>query len=443
MNRNEDGIAAKRLTKNVLSLTLVQIANYVFPIISVPVISRIIGPGKFGLLNFAVAFVLYFVLLVAYGFDYTATRKISRDPDNEQNRSKVFSEVFYTQCLLFAAAAIIFTILLFVVPELRANKLIFVYTFLTCLATLFTQNWLFQAMQDLSKVAIFNLVSKALYTVFVLIIVRKNEDYVWQPLLIGVIQLAISIWSFTWALRKYNIKFIKVSFSRCRQVLGESRIIFFSLFFANLYTGTNTVILGFYQNAEQVGYYTAAQRLIVIAQSVLAIPLAQSFYPVAGKAFGEGREQGLRMIQKLVPLIVIFLGIASVGMFLFGPLVIQLFYGHKFAPAIPAFRLLAIVPLFYMLNNLFGIQVMVNLGMDKIYFRLTALAGVLSVTLNLLTIRQWGYMGTAINWLITETFLCILGYTVLRQKGLNPINGRYFRLSVMQEYVLQSLYPKK
>src|SRR3569832_713296 len=102
MNRKEDGIAAKRLTKNVLSLTLVQIANYVFPVISVPIISRIIGPGKFGLLNFAGAFVLYFVLLVAYGFDYTATRKISRDPDNEQNRNTVFSEVFYTQCLLFA-----------------------------------------------------------------------------------------------------------------------------------------------------------------------------------------------------------------------------------------------------------------------------------------------------------------------------------------------------
>jgi PST family polysaccharide transporter len=443
MNRKEEGIPARRLTKNVLSLTLVQIANYVFPIISVPIISRIIGPGKFGILNFAVAFVLYFVLLVAYGFDYTATRKISRDPDNAQNRSKVFSEVFYTQCLLFVVSAIIFALLLFIVPELRAHKLIFIYTFLTCLATLFTQNWLFQAMQDLSKVAIFNLVSKALYTIFVLIVVRKNEDYVWQPLLIGAIQVAISIWSFTWALNKYQIKLTRVSFSRCRQVLGEGRIIFFSLFFANLYTGTNTVILGFYQNAEQVGYYTAAQRLIVIAQSVLAIPLAQSFYPVAGRAFGEGREQGLRMIQKLVPLIVVFLGVASVGMFLFGPWVIKLFYGYKFAPAIPAFRLLAVVPLFYMLNNLFGIQIMVNLGMDKIYFRLTALAGLLSVTLNLLTIYQWGYMGTAANWLITETFLCVLGYAVLRQKGLNPINGKYFRLSVMREYVLQSLAPKK
>ena len=72
------------------------------------------------------------------------------DPGNKQTRNQVFSEVFYTQCLLFGVATVIFAVLLFVVPELSSNRLLFIYTFLTCLATLFTQNWLFQAMQDLS-----------------------------------------------------------------------------------------------------------------------------------------------------------------------------------------------------------------------------------------------------------------------------------------------------
>src|SRR5579872_2105807 len=128
MNQADTGTATKRLTKNVLSLTLVQIANYALPVISVPIISRIIGPAKYGLLNFAVAFVMYFVLLVAYGFDYSATRKISRDPDNEENRGRVFSEVFYTQCLLFVASTVIFAALLFIVPELRINKIVFLFT---------------------------------------------------------------------------------------------------------------------------------------------------------------------------------------------------------------------------------------------------------------------------------------------------------------------------
>jgi len=425
----------KQLTKNVFSLAIVQVATYVLPLISVPVISRIIGPGKYGSLNFAAAYILYFILLVSYSFDYTATRKIARDPDNEQYRSIVFSEVFYTQCLLFVFSTIVFAVMLYTVPELKTNKIVFVFTYFTCIATLFTQNWLFQAMQDLSKIALFNLISKLLFTAAILLVVRRNEDYIWQPFIIGAIQIVVSAWCFIWAFRRYKIKFVKVPIARCIRLLLEDRVVFFSLVFVNLYSSTNTVILGLYQSAEQVGYYTAAQRLIIVAQSVLAMPLAQAFYPFVGKAFGEGRKQGLRVVQKMVPLIIFIFGIASIVMLVLGPLVIRAFYGHKFEAAIPVFEILAVVPLIFSLNNMLGIQIMMNLGMDKLYFKITATAGILSVLLNLLIIKHWGYMGSAINWLFTEIFLLICMYFMLRRERLNPINFQYFKLSVIGEYL--------
>jgi O-antigen/teichoic acid export membrane protein len=427
--------STKQLTKNLFSLTLVQIATYVLPLISVPIVSRIIGPEKYGTINFAVAYVAYFTLLISYSFDFSATRKISKDPDNIENRNKVFSEVFYTQCLLFFLSTIAFVILLFTVTQLRENKAVVIFSYLLCVSTLFTQNWLFQAMQDLSKVALFNLISKVLFTIAILIVVRKNQDYIWQPLIISVVQGMVALWSFTWAFKKYQIKLVKITLLRCWEVLKEERIIFFSLVFVNLYSSTNTVILGLFQNATQVGYYTAAQRLIIIAQSVLAMPLAQAFYPFIGKAFGEGRDQGLRIAQKLIPLIVVFLGLATIAMFVLGPFVIRAFYGLKFEEAIPAFQILTIVPLLFSLNNVLGIQIMLNLGMDKYFFKITASAGVLSVALNFIFIKRFGYIGTTVNWLITELFCFSAMYFVLYRKGLNPISLKYFRFSAMKEYL--------
>ncbi|CAG5068539.1 Putative O-antigen transporter [Dyadobacter sp. CECT 9623] len=423
----------KQLGKNFLSLTLVQIGNYVLPILSVPVISRIIGPEKYGLINFAVAYVAYFTLLVSYSFDFSATRKLLKDPDNVDYRSEVFSEVFYTQCLLFLVATSVFVATLFLVPDFASNRLVIIFSYLVCVASLFTQNWLFQAMQDLTKVAIFNLTSKLLFTISILFFVRKNEDYIWQPLLIGLIQTGIAVWSFVWALKNYKIKFLRFNLKRCFNVLWEERIIFFSLIFVNLYSSTNTVILGLYQNPEQVGFYTSAQRLIVIAQSVLTMPLAQAFYPYIGRAFSESKESGLRVAQKLIPLIVLFIGSASVFIFVFGPLVIRLFYGEKFEAAIPVFQMLAIIPLLFALNNVLGIQIMVNLKMDKHFFTISALAGIISISLNLLIVRQWGYMGTSANWLFTEIFLFVSMYVVLKRKGLNPINGEFFRFQSISE----------
>ncbi|SFF07966.1 flippase [Spirosoma endophyticum] len=432
MNSNN---SKNQLTKNVFSLTIVQVATYILPLISVPVVSRIIGPAKYGIINFSAAYISYFTLLISYSFDFTATRKIAREPNNECNRNLVFSEVFYTQCLLFVFSLITFTILLFNVSELKENITVVIFSFSICVATLFTQNWLFQAMQDLSKVALFNLISRLIFTLLILLIVRKNADYIWQPLLLGVVQTTIAIWSFIWAFKKYKLRFIKVSIIRCFQLLWEERIIFLSLIFVNFYSSTNTVILGLYQDAEQVGYYTAAQRLIIIAQSVLAMPLAQAFYPFIGKAFGESREQGLKVAQKLISFIVIYVGLASIMMCVLGPFVIRAFYGQKFEAAIPIFQILTIIPLLFSLNNVLGIQIMLNLGMDKYFLKVTAAAGVLSIFLNILTVKHLGYIGSTINWLIIEFFLFGNMYIILKQQNLNPINSKYFKFSLIIEYI--------
>jgi O-antigen/teichoic acid export membrane protein len=423
------------LLKNIFSLGMVQVATYFLPLISVPIITRIIGPSKYGIINFAVAFIAYFNLIISYSFDFTATRKIAKDPNNNEYRNKVFSEVFYSQCLLFIFSTGTFSILIFTVPELRNNLTVILFSYFVCVAALFTQNWLFQAMQDLSKVAFLNLISKLLFTATILLVVRKKEDYIWQPFLIGVIQIAIAIWSFIWALKSYKINFIKITFLKSLHVLWQDRIVFFSLIFVNLYSSTNVVILGLYQNPEQVGYFSAAQRLIIIAQSVLSIPLAQAFYPFIGKAFGENRKLGLQMTQKLIPLIILFIGSSSLLMFILGPFVIKIFYGPKFAESIPVFQILAIVPLIFSLNNVLGIQIMMNLEMENHFLKITAVTGILSVLLNLALVKQWGYMGITINWLATEIFLFVTMYIILKNQNLNPINFRYFKFSVMVKYL--------
>ncbi|MCE7066587.1 flippase [Dyadobacter sp. CY326] len=425
----------KRLTRNILSLTLVQIANYGMPLISVPVISRIIGPEKFGVINFAAAFIAYFTLLISYGFDLTATRKIAKDPTNEANRNKVFSEVFFTQLLLLALSTCVFLTLVYTVPRLQVDRTVMIFSYVLCISTVFTQNWLFQAMQDLSKVAIFNLLSKILFTIAILMVIQKSDDYIWQPLLFGLIQTLVGLSAFAWAIKRYKIKFLHVPLKRCLQVIWEERTIFFSLVVVNLYTTTNTFILGLYQTAEQTGYYTAGQRLIIIAQSVLTLPLTQALYPFIGKAFGEDRQQGLRVAQKIIPLIVLFTGAATLGMIVLGPIIISLFYGHKFDAAIPVFQILSLIPLIIALSNVFGIQIMLNLGMDKYFLRITALGSLLSISFNIFMIKEWGYIGTSFNWLMTEVFILLSMYLVLRRQGINPINLSYFTPSSFKEYL--------
>ncbi|MDH7475801.1 MAG: oligosaccharide flippase family protein, partial [Anaerolineae bacterium] len=88
------------LGRNVLSLYALQFANYVLPLIAVPYLVRVLGPEKFGAVAFGQSLMMYFVLMVNYGFDWSATRTISVQRDNLYQVSRTASAVLGTKVLL-------------------------------------------------------------------------------------------------------------------------------------------------------------------------------------------------------------------------------------------------------------------------------------------------------------------------------------------------------
>lgn len=416
----------RRLATNIASLGIVQISNYVFPVITIPIVSRIIGPDKLGVINFASAYIAYFTLLIGFGFDLTATRRVARDPDDSANRNKVFSETFISQSILLGVSALLFVISFIFVPQLKEERSVAIFTFLTCFATLFTQNWLFQAMQDLPKVAILNLLTKILFTIIILATIHKKSDYVWQPLATSIAQVLVAIVSFAWSIKKYKLVLEKVRLRECFRLLWADKSFFLSLCVVNVYTSTSIIVLGLFQDSTQVGYYTAGQKLISILQGLVSFPLATALFPYIGKAFGESHEKGLKIAQQLIPVVFILTGGAGIIIFAASPLFIGFFYGAKFVAAIKICRILSFIPMLVGLNTILGIHIMMNLKLDRLFFIVTCIGAVVGLSLNIVLVKVLGYTGPAYTWLTIELLNFSLLYTFLKRRNIESLNFTFF-----------------
>jgi PST family polysaccharide transporter len=416
----------KALINNITSLFSVEVANYVLPMVSIPIIVRIIGPDKFGIINYAGAIAGYFILIVNYGFDLTATRKVAQNKNDKAYIQQLFSLVLWSKVMLFALTLIIFLACFVISPQLRAEWQVMVYSYILVIAWVITPNWLYQGMQELHRIAIFNVVVKLLFTIAVLLIVRKQADYVYQPLAFAVTQIMVGYYSFRYAMRRYGLHIVKVPLKQIINVLKDERIIFFSSVVINLYTTTNTVILGAIANNMQVGYYAAAIKFIQIAQAVITLPLSNSFFPYVGAAFGRSREEGIVAASKVLPIVSIISFVAFLGMITLGPWALGLFYGDAFTPSIPIFVTLSVIPFLVVISNVYAIQVMLNLNMDKAFFRITACGAVISLCSNLLLIPWYGGLGSAFSLLITEGFITVACAVFLLKEKVNLFNRHNF-----------------
>jgi len=429
--------ANKTLVSNIASLGVVQIISYIFPLLTIPYISRIIGPDGLGLYNYIAAFITYFVLVVNYGFDFTATRKIASDPRNAKLVSKVYSTVTTSRFLILIVTIFTFILLSFYFSNIKNNFILSGILFINAVSALLTPQYIFQGLQKLSFYSTINVVKGIITTVCIFLFVTDAKHLIIYASIGVFTNLFFSVfWAF-YVVFKLKIKFVFVSLKSCLKEIQDSRLVFFSTIIFSFYTTANIIILGVFAPPKIIAYYTTAVSLINIIQSVINVPISSSLYPYIGKAFADGKEIGLEKLKRIVSLVFYFSLSACLFIFIFSPLLVKIIYGSEFENAIICVRILSVLPLLSSLSGVMGVQVMLNLGMDLKFLRITTIAAVCSVIMNFIFSYFYSYVGSSVAYLLTEIFIVIALTISLRNNGITIINLKYFNPLSVIDFVKQ------
>ena len=121
---------AKTVAGNFMWLSLLQVAGYVFPLITMPYLARVIGVEGFGKIAFASAIMVWIQTIADWGFNLTATRDVAQNRENPQKVSEIFSNVLWARCLLMVVSFIVLLILIVAIPQFKENSDVILVSFL-------------------------------------------------------------------------------------------------------------------------------------------------------------------------------------------------------------------------------------------------------------------------------------------------------------------------
>lgn len=412
--------------RNILSLYALQIANYILPLFTIPYLVRVLGPEKFGAVAFGQSFIAYFVLIINYGFNWSATRKISVQRDDREAVSKTAINVWTAKALLCGISFLVLLGLVQVIPKFRdASTLLFVL-YGTAAGNVLFPTWLFQGLERMVPISVINLVVRSLATIGVFVFIHQPSDYMIYAGLLSFQWLGAGLLAVIVAYRNLSLCFALPTWKGVWHVLVEGWVLFLSMGMVSFYTIGNTFILGILTNNTVVGYYSAAEKLVKAVSGLLG-PISQAVYPRVSRLASTSKAQALIWGRGLL-LVMGGLGLSlSVLLWIGAPSIILIFLGSQYESSVPVIRILAPLPFLIAFSNVLGIQILFPFHHEKAVLKMVFVAGIINLFLAVLFAPRWHASGMALAVVISELFVSTAYMAYSWVHKLNPLRSSSYR----------------
>jgi polysaccharide transporter, PST family len=404
------------VARNSAALYGVQICRKLFPLFTVPYLTRMLNPSGWGTVAFVLSMADILTLIIEYGFNLSATREISRHRHHSGTCRDVMGGVLGAQILLAVVAISLAGILAPRFPLLRNEPKMVLAGLVYALAQGFTPLWFFQGLERLRLAASLEIGAKFTALCCVFLFVRSPQDG-WKVVVLQAMAASVSTAAgIVLATRAFGFRFPNYTLVREALQRGWPMFVFRSA--ESLYGIGNTFLLGFFAPAAVVGYFATAEK-ITKAMFGLLNPIRDSLYPRLSYLAASSEQAAAKLARPAIAVMVSGGFFLTAILFFMAPWLISLLAGPDFAPAVPVLHLYSILPLMLSITYSVGLQWLIPLGRDRVVNRVILGGGCLNLILSCLLAPRFGAMGMATSVLLAELYVCAnLVWVVWRSTNL-------------------------
>lgn len=373
------------LLKNTVMLYVLQFSNYFLSLIVVPYESRVLSPVNYGKLGVAAAIMVYFQLVIDFGFLLSATEEVSRNREDRQHVSRVLSTVTINKLLLTGLSGVALLILCRLVPTWRPDTdFYFLYFIATALASLMP-DYLYRGLEKMTAITVRSVLIRAFFTVMIFLFLKKPGDYRVVPVLNIIGNGAALLGVFFHLYRRLNIRFCPVTWRDVWSSFRRSVTFFYSRIASTAYTAANTIILDLISaGGATVGFYTSADKLITTAKNGLS-PISDSLYPYMAV------NKDFKLVKKVLTILMPVIVLGAAVVFLFAEPLCVWFFGPEYAETGKVLRAMLPVVVVILPSYILGFPTLTAMGLTR-YANYSVIFGSVLHVINLAVLYFSGHM---------------------------------------------------
>lgn len=397
-----------KITKNAVWLIGGRVINMLISLFVGLLTARYLGPGNFGLINYALAYTSFFFSLCTLGINSVIVKNFVDHPDEE-------GVTIGTTLVLRGISSILSSVMILGIVQFvdKEEPLTIVVVALCSIGLIFqifdTFNYWFQSKLQSKYPAMATTVAYIIMSAYKIVLLLLGKNVEWFAVATSVDYICIAIFLFVVYKRKKGPQ-LKFSVKKAKELLGSSYHYILAGLMISIYGSTDKLMLKQMLGESAVGYYSTAVQVCNLWVFVLSA-IIDSLFPSIMELYAKDKAAFERKNRQLYAIVFYCSVSVSVLFVVFGGIAIHIMYGAAYMPAVAPLRIVT----WYVAFSYLGVarNAWVVCEEKQKYLKYLYLgAAVVNVILNVLMIPWLGTSGAALASLITQ-FSTILVFPFL------------------------------
>lgn len=410
----------KSLKLNMVLNAIKGILSILFPLISFPYVSKILGVEALGKYNFAVSVISYFVLLSGLGINTYAVREGARCRDNKEKLNKLANQIFSINMIATVISYILLFVLMIIVPKFHEYTALLIILSLQLVFGTIGIEWLYAIYEDYLYITVRSIIFQIVSLLALFLLVKTEEDINIYAMITAIAGVGSNVLNYIHSRRYCKIKFTKDL--ELSKHIKPILILFAMNVTTSIYVNSDTTILGFLSGEYAVGIYSVSTKIYTIIKRVLLSILSVSIPRLASFLGKNDKEQFDKMANSIYKTLFTLVLPAMIGIILLNKEIVLIVSNDSYAEATTSLILLG-VSLIFVFGAYFWSQcVLIPYKKDKIVLKATIASAITNIVLNFILIPIWNQNAAAITTIIAEAMVFIWcrkeGKKLIKPEGL-------------------------